>query len=350
MAKEGKKLYSAQELSAFCLQLSILLRAAIPLDEGLSVMSEDASKREEQELLIEMSRKAELGSPLSVVLEEAGVYPSYVIHTAKLGEETGTLDEIMESLAGYYEKEYRFTQAMRHAVTYPVMMVIMLLVVLLVLFTKVMPIFESVYEQLGAELSPVSLVATRLGGIFCGTALAAGGVFALLAAILQVMNQSGRRFSGAERVSCWVKKRSRIALAAASRRFAAVLALTLHSGLGLEEGIELAVRLVNNPAVEERLRACCKELEQGADYYTAMKNTGLFKGLQAQMIKVGSRSGRLDLVMKEIAKTYEEEADEAMERLVSRFEPTVVSILAVAVGLILLSVMLPLVGALSAIG
>lgn len=153
MAKELKKHYSARELSAFCLQISLLLRAAIPLDEGLSVMAEDAADEEEKKILLHMSEEVELGSPFSVVLEQVGSYPSYVIRMAKLGEETGTLDQMMASLSEYYEKEYILMKSIKNAVTYPVIMIFMLLVVLFVLFTKVMPIFESVYEQLGARLS-----------------------------------------------------------------------------------------------------------------------------------------------------------------------------------------------------
>ena len=148
MAKELKKHYSARELSAFCLQISLLLRAAIPLDEGLSVMAEDAADEEEKKILLHMSEEVELGSPFSVVLEQVGSYPSYVIRMAKLGEETGTLDQMMASLSEYYEKEYILMKSIKNAVTYPVIMIFMLLVVLFVLFTKVMPIFESVYEQL----------------------------------------------------------------------------------------------------------------------------------------------------------------------------------------------------------
>lgn len=81
-----------------------------------------------------------------------------------------------------------------------------------------------------------------------------------------------------------------------------------------------------------------------------MKNTGLFGGFHVQMIKVGVRSGRLDQVMEEISRSCEEEADTALDNMVNRLEPTMVAVLAVAVGLILLSVMLPLVGVLSAIG
>ncbi|WP_394525852.1 type II secretion system F family protein [Lacrimispora sp. JR3] len=350
MAKDAKKIYSSREISAFCLQISLLLHAAIPLDEGLSVMAEDAVWDEEKKLLMQMAEEAELGSPFSTVLEHAGVYPSYVVRMARLGEETGNLDQIMESLADYYEKEYLLFKNLKHAVTYPLIMITMLLVVLFVLFTKVMPIFERVYEQLGTEMSPVSLAATRLGSIFSGAALILGGVLAIVIFLVWSFGKYGKRIPAAERFLQWIKRKNKIALAIANRRFTAVMALTLKSGLDLEKGMELAGSLVENKSVEEKIKHCSAEMEAGTDYYTAMKNTGMFKGFYVQMIKVGTKSGRLDSVMEEISKNYEEEADMAIEHLVSRFEPTAVAVLAVAVGLILLSVMLPLVGVLSAIG
>ncbi|WP_312442218.1 type II secretion system F family protein [Lacrimispora sp.] len=350
MKTKAKMGYSARELSAFCLQISILLHAAIPLDEGLSVMAEDSVWGEEKHILMQMAEEAELGVPFSKVLENTGFFPAYVIRMAKLGEETGTLDQIMESLAGYYEKEHILMKSIRNAVTYPIIMIFMLLVVLLVLFTRVMPIFENVYQQLGAEMSPVSLAATKLGGVFCAVSLVLGILLAFAAALVWLLGRKGKKLLIAERLIQWIKRRSRMALAISNRRFTSVLALTLHSGLELEKGMELAGQLVDNQAVEEKIRQCAKELEAGTDYYTAMKNTGLFKGFYVQMIKVGTRSGRLDRVMEEISKSYEDEADTVMEHMVSRFEPTVVAVLAVAVGLVLLSVMLPLVSVLSAIG
>jgi type IV pilus assembly protein PilC len=350
MKTKAKMGYSARELSAFCLQISILLHAAIPLDEGLSVMAEDSVWEEEKHILMQMAEEAELGVPFSKVLENTGFFPAYVIRMAKLGEETGTLDQIMESLAGYYEKEHILMKSIRNAVTYPIIMIFMLLVVLLVLFTRVMPIFENVYQQLGAEMSPVSLAATKLGGVFCAVSLVLGILLAFAAALVWLLGRKGKKLLIAERLIQWIKRRSRMALAISNRRFTSVLALTLHSGLELEKGMELAGQLVDNQAVEEKIRQCAKELEAGTDYYTAMKNTGLFKGFYVQMIKVGTRSGRLDRVMEEISKSYEDEADTVMEHMVSRFEPTVVAVLAVAVGLVLLSVMLPLVSVLSAIG
>lgn len=164
MAKKGEAYYrySYEELSAFCLQISLLLEAAVPLEEGLAIMAEDAASQGEKDMLLYMAEGVELGDPFFKVMEDTGVFPAYVVRMAKLGQQTGTMDQMMKSLSDYYEKEYRLLRAIKNAVTYPVMMVVMLLVVLFVLFSKVMPVFNKVYEQLGAQMPPVAASAMRL--------------------------------------------------------------------------------------------------------------------------------------------------------------------------------------------
>ena len=342
--------YQSQELSAFCLQIALLLEAAVPLDEGLSIMAEDARTQWEKDMLLFMSEGVELGDPFFKVLEDTKAFPPYVVKMAKLGQSTGTMEEMMLSLSEYYEKEFFLMRNIKNALTYPVIMVFMLLAVLFVLFAKVMPIFEDVYSQLGAQISPVAKSAIRFGGAFSGIALAVGSVVMVVCAAVWVFTKLGHRISFVEKLIGWVKRKSKIALAIANRRFTSVLALTLHSGLELEKGLELAEELVENQLVEEKIGTCRQMLGEGQGYYESMKATGLFTGFHVQMIKTGSRSGHLDRVMEDISGDYEQQADGAIDGVISRFEPTMVAVLAVAVGLVLLSVMLPLVGVLSTIG
>ena len=342
--------YSYQELSAFCLQIGLLLEAAVPLDEGLAIMAEDAGCEDEKQLLLYMAEGAELGDPFFKVLEDAGTFPLYVVRMAKLGQQSGTLDQMMKSLSDYYEKEYRLLVNVKNALTYPIMMVVMLLVVLFVLFSKVMPVFDQVYEQLGAKMSPAARSAIRLGGLFSGAALIAAAVIALAVFGIWAASRFGHRISLVDKMVNYVKCHSRIALAIANRRFTSVLALTLKSGMEFEKGLELAGELVDNGKVAAQIEKCGRTLETGASYYQAMKETGLFSGFYVPMIKVGSRSGRLDAVMEEISEDFEQAADQSMDNMLARFEPTIVAVLAVSVGLVLLSVMLPLVGVLAAIG
>lgn len=348
--KKAKNRYQHQELSAFCLQVALLLEAASPLDEGLAIMAEDAGEQWEKDMLLFMAEGVELGDPFYQVLEDTKAFPPYVVKMAKLGQSTGTMDQMMLSLAEYYEKEFFLMRNIKNALTYPIIMVFMLLAVLFVLFAKVMPIFEDVYSQLGAEISPAARSAIQFGGIFSGVALAAGAVLVVICGGVWVFAKMGHRISFVEKLVAWTKRRSRIALAVANRRFTSVLALTLRSGLELEKGLELAGELVENQAVEEKIGTCRQQLGEGQSYYAAMKATGLFSGFHIQMIKTGTRSGHLDRVMEDISQDYEQQADGAIDGVISRFEPTMVAVLAVAVGLVLLSVMLPLVGVLSTIG
>lgn len=350
MAGKAEKLYSERELSAFCLQISLLLKAAVPLYEGLLIMSEDAATEEEKKLLKDLSEEVELGEPFFSALEQTQKFPPYVVRMAKLGHQTGTLDQIMEELSVYYEKEYIMMKNIRNAITYPVMMAAMLLVVLFVLFTKVMPVFEQVYVQLGVQLSPVSMAASRFGGIFSGAALAVFVLAAIVMAAASLAAGAGRRVHWLENMKERFKERNRTALAVAGRRFASVLALTLKCGMELEKGMELARELVDNNKVAGMIGACMEKLEIGESYETAMKESGMFSGFHIQMIKVGTRSGHLDEVMKSIAEDYEQQADASIDQMIARLEPTMVAVLAVVVGLILLSVMLPLAGVLAGIG
>lgn len=352
MAKEGERYYrySYKELSAFCLQVSLLQEAAVPLEEGLAIMAEDAAGPGEREMLSFMAEGVALGDPFFKAMEDVRTFPPYVVRMAKIGQQTGTTEQMMKSLSEYYEKEYQLLRAVKNAVTYPIMMVVMLLVVLFVLFSKVMPVFSQVYQQLGARMSPLAETAIRYGGWFSGGALAFTGILALALAGLWLASRKGRKFSYVERLITWVKGRSNIALAVANRRFTSVLALTLKSGMELDKGMDLAAELVDNERVAKQIETCSQQLQSGESYYQSMKDTGLFSGFYVQMIKVGSRSGHLDQVMEEISHDYEEMADTAIDTMIARFEPTVVAALAVSVGLVLLSVMLPLVGILSAIG
>lgn len=350
MAGKTEKIYSGRELAAFCMQVSLLWKAGVPLTEGFEIMAEDAGTEQEKEMLKNIALDIEMGDPLFTALEKTNSFPFYVVRMAKLGQKTGTLGQIMESLSVYYEKEYIMMKNIRNAITYPVMMATMLLVVLFVLFTKVMPVFEQVYAQLGVQLSPVSVAASRFGGIFSGAALVLFALVALIVAAAAVAAGAGHAFPWVEKLKDRFKSNNKTMLAVAGRRFTSVLALTLRSGMDLEKGMELAQELVDNSKIAAIIGECSLQLQEGSNYFDAMKQTGLFSGFHIQMIKVGRRSGRLADVMDEISEDYEQQADASIDNMIARLEPTMVAVLAVVVGLILLSVMLPLAGVLAGIG
>lgn len=342
--------FTGLSLSGFCMQVSLLLKSAIPLYEGLQVMAEDAAGSREKEILTAMAEKTRMGFPFNQAVAEAGCFPDYVVNMTLLGERTGTLDTTLESLSEYYEREYYLAENLRKAVTYPAMMILMLLVILFVLFSKIMPVFSGVYEQLGTSLPPLAQTAIRFGSILSGAALIAAVLLFLAAVCIRLMGRSEKSSAAAAAILEKFKSRSAIARMTADRRFCSVMAMTFRCGLDINEGFKLAEPLVDNTAVLKGIHTCQRSLAEGRSFYEAVKDAGLFSGFDLQMVRVGSRTGQLENIMKKLADDYDRKSVEAIDGLVARLEPTIVSVLAVAVGLVLLSVMLPLVGVLSTIG
>lgn len=342
--------FTGLTLAGFCMQISILLKSAVPLYEGLKVMAEDSPGQLEKEILTGLSDKVRMGLPFHQAVKEAGCFPAYVVNMSMLGERTGLLDTTMERLASFYEKEYYLAENLRKAITYPVMMILMLIIILFVLFTRVMPVFSGVYEQLGTSIPPAAAAAIRLGGVLSGAAIALSAILILAALIIWLFGRRGIQSSLAVSLLEQIKSHSGIARSAANRRFCNVMAMALQCGVNLPEAFKLSETLVDNRSVELRIKNCGDAVSQGKGFYDSVKESGLFSGFELQLIRVGSRAGQLERIMDSLAEDYDKKSTEAIDSMIARLEPTIVSVLAVAVGLVLLAVMLPLAGVLSSIG
>lgn len=343
------KEFSKRELSHFCMQVSMYLDSSVPLDEGFRNMAEEAVAEEDKKLYVKMSEDVELGELLYKVMDKTKIFPDYVVKMAKLGQTTGTLSKIMSGLSDYYDKEYILMTNVKNALTYPVIMLCMLLVVLCFLFLKVMPIFMSVYESLGANVSGALRQAISIGGWLSIVALIVSGIMIALAFTVYTSHKVGYSISFVDSLLDNFKSKNKVALTISKHRLTSVLHIGLNSGLAFDESLDLAKEIVKNHVVEDGIEKCRKELEDGKGYYKSLRSSGLFDGYAAQLISTGDKSGHLVQVMDSLSVMYQQEADTAIDAILSRLEPTIIAILAIAVGLVLLSVMIPLAGVLAAL-
>lgn len=135
----------------------------------------------------------------------------------------------------------------------------------------------------------------------------------------------------------------------AEGRFAGGMALTLEAGLDTDESMELVGKAADHPLVTARIGKCASSLKEGRNFAEAVSESEVFPPVYARMVDIGVRSGSLDEVMKNISELYEEEIDGRISRMLSILEPTLVIVLSVIVGVILLSVMLPLMSVMSSL-
>ncbi len=337
-----------EEISSLTLELSMLLRAGVGVGDALALLAEE---EEYKDLLSGMSEQADNGASLAECLRESGKFPAYVCGLLEVGERAGRTEEALSALSRYYERRARLNRRIRSALLYPAIMLVLMLVVIGVLLVKVLPIFDDVYMSLGGQLTGVAGGLLTLGR-WLDKAMPV--LWVLLAAVVVFFGVFAAVEPFREKVlSLWRNTRGDkgIFRQMNTARLVQALAMGMSSGLQLEEALDLAGNLLEDvPAAKKRCMDCRENLEQGETLSSAMQNSSLLPANSCRLLEMGHRSGVMDTTMEKIANDLSEDSEAAIEDMVGRIEPALVLVCSLLVGLILLSVVLPLMHIMSAIG
>lgn len=347
--KKSSKL-SNNEIASFCRQTAMIIRSGITPAEGMQILIHDTLSEEGKNLLKAIGDKCNQGYHFHEAISETKVFPDYVVRLIALGEESGDTDDVLISLADYYDREDDISESIRSAVSYPLIMIAMMFLIIIVLVVKVLPIFKQVFIQLGTEMSPLAEKLMNIGSSLSKYAIAFTiALFAIIVICIALY-----RIPSVHR-----KMRSFLAKFPLTRdfynnmaagRFASAMYLAFSSGMDTFHALDMTAELVENDDMQKKIIKIRSEIENRATMAEALASTNVFSNLYTRMIAVGFKSGSVDLVMKQIADHYESATDKQLRRIVSIIEPTLVIILSLIVGVILLSVLLPLMGIMSSIG
>ena len=338
---------TARELSNFFGQLGMLIHSGISVTEGLTILKEESQTDTDREILTALLTSMEETGSFTKAMEASGRFPHSSVSYVRTGEETGCLDEILGSLSTHYEQEQEISDQIRSAVTYPLIMLGMMGVVIVVLLVKVLPIFQQVFQQMGMEMNNLSLGLLNAGKILSHYS----GIFLVLAALLIIavlfLSLSSKGHQLLKNAAYHFPGFRDIPLAADYGRLAQGLALGLKSGLSPDMSLELSSEMVSHPVLSERLKETSDLLNQGVPFYQALTESKLFSGMEGRLISVGFQSGSADEALARLSVKYREKAVDLISEAIGVVEPTIVIILSLLVGLVLLSVMMPLLGILS---
>lgn len=342
---------SNDQISALCMELSLMLHAGISADDGLHLMLEDRAAGVDQAAVRFLSDAVDGGAPLARAMADSGAFPAYVTGLVGVGVRTGRLEEALSALSGYYDDRARMEGQVRSALLYPALLLLLMLAVVAVLLAKVLPVFDQVFRSLGGAMTGVAGGLLRAG-------LWLDGALPALCVLLGLAALGLAAFAASDSFRDRLLHRWRAGHATrgvtgklTSARMAQALSMGLRSGLSMEESLELAETLLEDvPAAQSRCRDCRIKLESGAPLAEALRETGAFPAVYCRMLALGRRSGTADTVMEEVARRLFEDGEAALQSLVSRVEPALTIAGALLVGIILLSAMLPLLNILSAVG
>lgn len=347
-SKTYKKLKSKQ-LASFCRELSTLLASGVSLVRALDIISEqEGLDPKEQEIYKAVLTDMKRGVGLSEAMETKGCFPELMLGMIRSGEGSGNLDLVTQRLAVQYEKDYKLTQQVKSAMTYPAILLVLCVAIAILIVTFILPQFQSLFDQMDSLPLVTTILISISDFLTKKWYIALLVLLCIVAAIRVIAGIPGvRRQLDYRKVHMPVF--GKLFKVIYTARFARTLSSLYSSGMPLASAIGIAAKTIGNGYIEEQFDHVVSVVRSGVPLSQGLKEVdGLMKKLSSTIL-IGEESGRLDVMLDSIAATLEDEAEQATKRMVTLLEPILIIMMALIVGFIMIAVMLPIYQSYSAI-
>lgn len=342
-----KKL-NLQESYVICSQLAMILSSGFQIDVGLNMIGEELDD-EIKEVIEELKEKMNETMSFTEAIKSTGSFDHYMEHMVAVGEESGHIDDVMNSLARYYQRMSEIESQYRSALTYPAVLMIMMMVVVGVITFKVLPLFESVLKSLGSDLTSFARTFMTFGQVFSLISFILLLIIAIMIVIVIIINKLKPEKQIYDKIIKKVIMSKKINHSMSQAQLTYALSLFLSSGYDLSQAMQYLPNFVDDEELKEKLIKCNEDMINGENFEDVVKKHGLYHGMYLNMIQVGFKMGQSDEIMKKLSELYDSEVYLAIQKFLNIIEPSIVVVLSVIVGVVLLSVLLPLVSIMSSL-
>jgi type IV pilus assembly protein PilC len=272
-----------------------------------------------------------------------------MVYMTKVGEDTGKLEDVMRGMGTYYDREASMKAEIKSAVTFPIVLFAMMSVIMLVLVFKINPMFKNMFSELASDTAQVSSRMMNIGtvvGRVCSIIIIA--VLILIVALFAVTKTK----KGGSLVDTFLikfKPTRRLSSMMVKSKFMSAMTLMVQSGMPLDQALEATMDGASGSAKDEIKEAARLMKEENLSLDEALLKTNIITGMDNKMIAIALKAGVSDEAFAKLSDRYNEEVGEALMGISTKVETTLVIILALMVGIVLVSVMLPLVSLIGSI-
>lgn len=340
----GEKKVKSTEITLFTRQMATMLNAGIPLVQALGILAEGDPNGALGKLAIKIKLDVESGSAFSIALRKNPRYfDELYCSLIESGEQSGTLDTMLERISVYKEKTDSLKRKIKKAMYYPIAIIVIAGIVSAILLIKVVPTFKDMFQGYGAELPAFTQFVLGISDVLQDYGIYIIIGFILLGYFLSNLYQKSITFQHAiQRLSLKLPIFGNILKQAIMASFARTLSTTSAAGVPLTDALESIAKASNNIVYSTAILEIKEGLSTGQRMRVAMKKTGIFPNLVVQMIGIGEESGALEDMLGKIATIYEEEVDAAVDGLTTLLEPVIMVILGIIVGGLVIAMYLPI--------
>ena len=335
-----------QTLSEFFNDLSVMIGSASTMEESLAVLSADARDREFSRVLRLMSEDVGNGESFSTAMKNSEVFPAYAETMVDAGMAAGKLDEVTASLSEFYSRRERMRQTVVSAVVRPLILLTLLAMILGAFIAYILPLLTGVYDAIGGDASIYIKSSYIIGGAAFGIVL----IMAVLLAILGISFKK-RGMNGGAAGRLWEKSfiTKNTARTFEQAYFISDVTTRIAGGLMPDRAFASAAESVSNDELRKKLETCAERIAAGESMGTVLLEESVLPTDCTHIIYSMARSGQTEKALEKAGGLLFDMAESEADNLVRRIEPAFTGVFTVAIGISLVSVILPLIGIISSV-
>jgi type IV pilus assembly protein PilC len=341
--KSRDKKIKLDDLVVFSRQLATMIDAGIPLVNALGILAEQIENEGLRGIVGVVRQDIEGGmSFCDALAKHPVIFSDLFVNMVKAGEASGMLNEILDRLATFMEKQAALNRKIISSLVYPAVVVSMAIIITAVLLIKVVPTFKGIFESLGGTLplptQVLIFISDLLRKYFLAGLLFLGVVVYLFKRFIKSPQGRYRFDKFTLKVPVFGPLLRKLAVAKFSRTFSTLV----KSGVSVLSALDIVSKTSGNKLVEEAVVNCSKSVRNGEPISRPLAKSGVFPPMVTRMISVGEQTGQLEKMLSKIADFYDDQVDAAAGALTSLIEPLVIAFLGIVIGGIVIALFLPI--------
>lgn len=332
-----------KDITIFCKQFYSILTAGITVVDGLRMVQEQTENKDLRKALYNVQVSVEKGDSLANAMEMEGkVFPSLLVNMVAAGEATGNLEVAFDRICKQFDKDLKLSSLVRSAMIYPIVVLVVAVIVIIILMVYVVPNFQSTFESMGEELPMITQVVIGVSDFMASNIVAILAGLAVFVILLMVAKstETGKMFTSL--VALKIPMFRNFSIKNAAAKFSLTMSTLIMSGVSIVDALEIAANVVENRKIRMVIKGCREEVMQGIPMSEPLAASEIFPPMVHHMIKIGEETGTTEQMLDKVAEYYEGEVEEATKNLTSAMEPMIIVLLAVVVGGVVGSIMLPM--------
>ncbi len=339
----GKKI-KPLDIALFTRQMATMMKAGVPLMQSFDIIGEGFEKPAMRALVNEVKQEVSAGNSLANSLRKKPDYfDELYCNLVDSGEQAGALETLLDRIATYKEKTEALKAKIKKAMNYPIAVIVVAIIVSAILLIKVVPQFQSVFANFGAELPAFTLMVIGISEMLQEWwFIVLLGFFGIALAIQQAHRKSEKFRDWGDRTVLKLPIVGDILYKSAVARFARTLATTFAAGVPLVDALDSVAGASGNVVFKNAVMKVKSDVSTGMQLNFSMRTTGVFPAMAVQMTAIGEESGALDDMLDKVASFYEAEVDNAVDGLTALMEPMIMAVLGVLVGGLIIAMYLPI--------